>query len=87
MKTIAQRDLRNRISEVLREAEAGERFIVTVSGRPVAELGPHERRRWVSREQLEGLFELPEPVGMMDDLRDLDTGLEDPFERWDPDAR
>lgn len=40
MVTIPQRDLRNKVSEVLRRAEQGERFTVTVGGRPVAELGP-----------------------------------------------
>jgi heme-degrading monooxygenase HmoA len=49
-----------------------------------AELGPAQPRRWVPRAQLEALFELPEPIGMMDDLRELETELEDPFERWDP---
>jgi len=38
--TIPQRDLRNRVGEMLRRAEAGERLTVTVDGRPVAELGP-----------------------------------------------
>ena len=81
MTTIAQRELRNQISEILRRAEAGERFTVTVSGRPVAELGPPERRRWVPREQLEALFELPAPVGMLDDIRGFEAGIEDPFDR------
>jgi prevent-host-death family protein len=38
--TIPQRELRNNVGEVLRRAEAGERIVVTVDGRPVAELGP-----------------------------------------------
>lgn len=38
--TIPQRDLRNKVSEMLRRAERGERLTVTVGGRPVAELGP-----------------------------------------------
>jgi prevent-host-death family protein len=37
---IAQRQLRNEVSDVLRRAEQGERFTITVGGRPVAELGP-----------------------------------------------
>jgi prevent-host-death family protein len=37
---IPARDLRNNLSGVLRRVEAGERLRVTVSGRPVAELGP-----------------------------------------------
>ena len=43
MTLIAQRDLRNQVSAVLRRAEQGERFTVTVDGRPVAELGPLPR--------------------------------------------
>lgn len=40
MADIPARDLRNNVSGVLRRVEAGERLRVTVSGRPVAELGP-----------------------------------------------
>jgi prevent-host-death family protein len=43
MTTIPQRELRNNVSEILRRAEQGERFTVTVAGRPVAELGPPPR--------------------------------------------
>jgi prevent-host-death family protein len=39
-RTIPQRELRNDIGRVLREAEAGTEFLVTVRGRPVARLGP-----------------------------------------------
>jgi prevent-host-death family protein len=49
MKTIAQRELRNRSGEVLRRAEQGETFTVTVSGRAVAQLGPLRRPQWVPR--------------------------------------
>jgi prevent-host-death family protein len=38
--TIPQRELRNQAGTVLRRAEQGERFTITVDGRPVAELGP-----------------------------------------------
>lgn len=38
--TIPQRELRNQAGAVLRRAEQGERFTITVDGRPVAELGP-----------------------------------------------
>ncbi len=38
--TIPQRELRNQIGDVLRRAESGERFTITVGGRAVAELGP-----------------------------------------------
>ncbi len=39
-RTIPQRDLRNNIAAILREAEAGTVFTVTVHGRAVAQLGP-----------------------------------------------
>jgi prevent-host-death family protein len=39
-RTIPQRELRNNISAVLRAAEAGETFTVTVRGRPVARVVP-----------------------------------------------
>jgi len=81
VETIAQRELRNGISDILRRAEAGERFVVTVGGRPVAELGPHARRRWVPRDDLLDLIASPAPTGMLDDLRQAGGGLEDLFER------
>ena len=40
MKTISQRELRNHVSRVLRQVEAGERMRITVDGRPVADLVP-----------------------------------------------
>jgi prevent-host-death family protein len=36
------RMLRTQLAQALRRAEAGERIIVTVGGRPVAQLGPVE---------------------------------------------
>jgi prevent-host-death family protein len=38
MKTIPQRELRNHVSRVLRQVEAGERMRIAVDGRPVADL-------------------------------------------------
>lgn len=40
MSVIGVRELRNNVSSVLRRARAGERLVVTVDGRPVAQLGP-----------------------------------------------
>jgi prevent-host-death family protein len=47
--TIPHRELRTRSGEVLRRAEAGEELTITVDGRPVAQLGPVPRRRWVKK--------------------------------------
>jgi prevent-host-death family protein len=44
-KTIAQRELRNNNSKVIEAVAAGESFVVTRSGVPVAELRPIQQRR------------------------------------------
>jgi len=49
---IPQRELRNNVSDVLRRAEGGERFTITVNGRPVAELGPARSGRLAAPEGL-----------------------------------
>jgi prevent-host-death family protein len=36
------RELRNQVAAVVRRAESGERIVITVDGRPVAQLGPLE---------------------------------------------
>jgi len=79
MTTIAQRELRNRVSDVLRRAEQGEQFLITVDGRPVAELGPHRSRRWVGRDRLRHLMAEAAVPALLDDVRQLEGGLADPF--------
>jgi prevent-host-death family protein len=78
MATIPQKELRNNVAEVLRRAEAGEEFTITVSGRPVARLGPAAKRRWVSRAALKSVFESPAPDTLADDLERLPAELADP---------
>lgn len=58
MKTIPQRELRNRVSGVLREVEAGQRMRITVDGRPVADLIPvgGVRRTFVTRDDITALL-------------------------------
>jgi prevent-host-death family protein len=80
MTTIPQKELRNNIGEVLRRAESGEEFTITVSGRPVAQLGPTDRRRWVDGARLRQVWHTPEPIGLAEDLeRFPGFGLADPF--------
>src|SRR3954471_2337324 len=80
MPEIPQKKLRNEIGEILRRAEAGENFTITVSGRPVARLGPlKETRRWVPAAQLEDLWKLPVDENLADDLREFDIQLRDPW--------
>jgi prevent-host-death family protein len=79
MATIPQKELRNNIGEVLRRAEAGEELTITVSGRPVALLGPPARGRWVGGPALDGVFATPAPRTLAEDLGRMPGGLADPF--------
>jgi prevent-host-death family protein len=79
METIPQKELRNNVGEVLRRAEAGEEFTVTVAGRPVAQLGPVQGRRWVSGPALRRIWDTPAPQGLDEDLRRFEADLTDPF--------
>lgn len=79
MTTIPQKELRNNVGEVLRRAEAGEEFEITVAGRPVARLGPGAKRRWVSGPELRGVFETPAPETLAEDIERLPASLADPF--------
>jgi prevent-host-death family protein len=79
--TIPQKELRNNVGEVLRRAEAGEEFTVTVSGRPVARLGPARPRQWVSGAALRKVWETPAPATLAEDLAAFPAMIVDPFER------
>lgn len=55
MSEIAARELRNDTSGVIRRAQAGEHIVITVNGRPAAQLTPLPSpgtRRWLPREEL-----------------------------------
>jgi len=85
-RTVPQRELRNNIGEILREAKAGTEFTITVRGRPVARLGPaveQDRRRVdVSADALRArLADTPVDAGLAADiarLRELEDPAEDP---------
>lgn len=79
MPTIPQKELRNSVGEVLRRAERGEAFTITVSGRPVAELGPTRRNRWVAGAELRRVWRTPAPATLADDLEKMSGVLADPF--------
>ncbi len=79
MPTIPQKELRNNISDVLRRAEAGEEFTITVSGRPAAHLGPATPQQWVSGQRLRAIWTTPAPTTLSRDLEWLPGELVDPF--------
>ncbi len=56
-KTIAQRELRNENAKVIEAVKAGETFVVTRNGEPVAELRPLRAGRsvFISREEVTAL--------------------------------
>jgi prevent-host-death family protein len=75
---IPQKELRNNVADVLRRAEAGEEFTITVAGRPVAYLGPARRRQWVRGADLARLWQTPAPQTLAEDLDDFPAQLADP---------
>jgi prevent-host-death family protein len=77
---IPQKKLRNEVGEILRRAEGGEEFTITVSGRPVAKLGPlADTRQWVPAARLDDLWKLPIDENLADDLKEFDIQLRDPW--------
>lgn len=79
MATIPQKELRNNVGEVLRRAESGEEITITVSGRPVAQLGPTRTRQWVPSAQLADLWKAPADPTLVSDLETLGGELIDPW--------
>lgn len=81
MATVPQKELRNKIGEVLRRAESGEEMTITVSGRAVARLGPVRARQWVPPAELADLWGAPADPVLMKDLEALGGEIGDP---WKP---
>lgn len=79
MTVIPQKELRNNVAEVLRRAESGEQLIVTVAGRPVAQLGPTASRQWVSGAELRQVWATAAPRTLEAELEDFASDLTDPF--------
>ena len=82
--TIPHRELRNHSGEILRQAEKGQMFTVTVDGRPVAVIGPYPRRQWVPKEEVLNLLRsnLPDP-DFEQDVAELGGTLEDLSDPWE----
>ena len=71
--TIPVRDLRNHTARILRQVERGKKFVITVSGRVVAQLAPASRRSpWVSRSVVERIIrEAPLDPGFTADVDEV----------------
>ena len=73
--TISQRELRNDNAEIMRRVEAGETFVITRNGRPIADLVPHgaaAKKRKTGREMQEEFRELP-PIDVEQWYRDREA--------------
>ncbi len=77
-KTIAQRELRNENAKVIEAVAAGESFVVTRNGEPVAELRPLRagRRTFVSREEVAALAATGVRIDRHRFRTDLDTVID-----------
>lgn len=77
-KTIAQRELRNENAKVIAAVAAGETFVVTRNGEPVAELRPLRagRRTFVSREEVEVLARANVRIDKAQFRADLDSVID-----------
>ncbi|NJL28289.1 MAG: type II toxin-antitoxin system prevent-host-death family antitoxin [Thermoanaerobaculia bacterium] len=83
MPTIPQRELRNHSGEILRRAEVGQQFTITVDGRPVAVLGPQPKPKWVARDAVfAALRSLPSDPTFFEDIADMAGSHEDLEDPW-----
>lgn len=74
MHEVPSRDLRNDTAGVLRRVQDGDELLVTVSGKPVAQLVPVPRshRRWLPRVELVRRLRIAQSdSGLRDDLAAL----------------
>jgi prevent-host-death family protein len=77
-KTIAQRELRNQNAKVIEAVAAGETFVVTRNGEPVAELRPIRagRRDFVARNEIASLAAAAVRIDRRQFRADLDRSID-----------
>jgi prevent-host-death family protein len=82
MSTFGVRELRQNASEILREVESGEPAIVTVAGRPVAQIVPLRAERWTTWERVRSVFDSPTDTSLDAERREFGVAeLADPWSR------
>ena len=70
---ITQRELRNDNAEIMHRLDEGESFIVTSNGRPVGELNPLHRPRFVSSIAAAAMFSSAPPIDAKKFRKDIDS--------------
>jgi len=72
LREVSVRELRNHTGDVVAAVEAGERVVLTVNRRPVADIVPHRgRRRYIPGRELGGLLHGAQAdAGLAADLRE-----------------
>jgi prevent-host-death family protein len=79
---VGLRELRQRASEIVRQVEAGDEVIVTVSGRPSARLvAVPPSRTWRRWSEIAELFNGPPNSAWEPDRARIDGELRDPWAR------
>lgn len=83
---MATRDLRNKTADLLKRVEAGESMVITVRGKPVADLVPHhtDGPKWMPKDELVELLKTHSAdPGLLDDLKRIagETTDEDKLNR------
>ncbi len=92
LRPVSLKEANQQFSRLIREVEAGEGFVVTRRGRPVARIVPHDEDRtrdpaWVrARDELMALLETGVPLGGVrmenrDELHDRDGRIWRELER------
>ena len=78
MESIGVRELRGNVAAVVRRASAGERIVVTVDGRPMAQIGPIEPTGAPTLEDLvaTGLVQAPMTDRPVDDPQPIDLPVD-----------
>ena len=84
MTEVGLRELRQNASDVVRRAQEGEHFTVTVAGRPAATLGPVRPVRpgaWRTWDEVKDVLQLPADPDWDFDRELVDSAVLDPWER------
>lgn len=79
-RTISQRELRNDSGAIMRAVEAGESFVVTRNGVPLANLTPLKRRTFVPREEVIAAFKDLPPIDAKQFFADIDEFVDQSIE-------